>query len=140
MVDHFRGRRTGKGPATRVRRCPRDDRGSGGVEFLIVVVTIFFLFTALLQYGIRMHANRIAEVAAREGAVATAKFDGTSAAGRTTASRYATGPAIRGSTVNASRTATEARVSVTVRILTVLPFLGDPITSTATAPVERYVP
>jgi hypothetical protein len=110
------------------------------VEFLVVVVAIFFLFTTLVQYGIRLHANRIAEAAAREGVVATARFDGTTEAGRTTAHRYATGPAIRGSSVAASRSATEARVSVTVQIVTLMPFLSGPVTSTATAPVERYIP
>ncbi len=131
-------RTTRRGSALRARRC--DERGSGGVEFLIVVVTIFFLFAVLLQYGIRMHADRLAQLAAREGAVAAARFDGTTATGRSTAARYADGPAIRGSSVSASRTPTEARVSVTVQIVTILPLLGDPITSTATAPVERYVP
>ena len=141
MADSVR-RRTRRahrrGPALRARR--HDERGSGGVEFLIVVVTIFFLFAVLLQYGIRMHADRLAQLAAREGAVAAARFDGTTATGRSTAARYADGPAIRGASISASRTATEARVSVTVQTVTILPLLGDPITSTATAPVERYVP
>lgn len=147
MADSVR-RRTRRaatrGSALRVRSRDhdrrRDERGSGGVEFLVVVVAIFFLFTVLLQYGIRMHADRIAQVAAREGAVAAARFDGTTGAGRSTAASYADGPAIRGASISASRTATEARVSVTVQIVTILPLLGDQITSTATAPVERYVP
>lgn len=141
MADSVRRRTrrtTRRGPALRARR--RDERGSGGVEFLIVVVTIFFLFAVLLQYGIRMHADRLAQLAAREGAVAAARFDGTTATGRSTAAKYADGPAIRGASISASRTPTEARVSVTVQIVTILPLLGDPITSTATAPVERYVP
>lgn len=131
-------RSTRRGSALWGRR--RDERGSGGVEFLIVVVAIFFLFAAMLQYGIRMHANRLAQLAAHEGAVAAARFDGTPGAGRTTAAQYADGPAIRGVSISASRTPTEARVSVTVQIVTILPLLGDPITYTATAPVERYVP
>lgn len=122
------------------RRGRRDQRGASGVEFLVVVATIFFLFTTLVQYGIRLHASRIAEAAAREGAVATARFDGTTQTGRTTARRYATGPAIRGAAVAASRSPTQAKVSVTVQIVTLMPFLSDPVTSTATAPVERYVP
>ena len=90
MADSVRRRTRGtprRGPALRARRC--DERGSGGVEFLIVVVSVFFLFAVLLQYGIRMHADRLAQVAAHEGAVAAARFDGTTATGRSTAARYA---------------------------------------------------
>ena len=126
-------------PHPRWRR-GRDQRGASGVEFLVVVATILFLFTTLVQYGIRLHASRIAEAAAREGAVATARFDGTTQTGRTTAYRYASGPAIRGAAVAASRSPTQARVSVTVQIVTLMPFLSDPLPSTATAPVERHVP
>ena len=121
----------------------RDERGSGGVQFLITFVAIFFLFTSLVQYGIRMHANRMAEAAAREAAVSTARFDGTLESGRATAKDYlsASGAiAITGSTVNVTRSATEARVSVTVTIVPLAPWLADPITSVATAPVERFVP
>lgn len=118
----------------------RDQRGASGVEFLVVVVAMFFLFTSLVQYGIRMHASRVADAAAREGAVAAARFDGTSAIGGFTARKYAAGPAIRGSTVSVTRSPTEARASVTVQIVTLMPFLSEPVTSTATSPVERYVP
>ena len=124
------------------RRC-RTERGSGGVEFLIVVVVLFFLFTTMVQYGIRMHANRLAEAAAREGAVATARFDGTPDAGRETANQYVTTTgaiAITGSTVSATRSVTEARVSVTVQVVSLAPWLADSITVVATAPVERFVP
>jgi Flp pilus assembly protein TadG len=125
----------------RVRR-GRGERGAGGVEFLVAVVAILFLFTTLVQYGIRMHANRIAEAAAREGAATAARFDGTTGAGRTAANKYVTtsgAVAIRGSTVSTARSPTEARVTVTVQIVTLMPFLDDPITSTAVAPVERFV-
>ncbi|WP_101601504.1 TadE/TadG family type IV pilus assembly protein [Brevibacterium sp. Mu109] len=113
------------------------------MQFLITFVAIFFLFTSLVQYGIRMHANRMAEAAAREAAVSTARFDGTTESGRATADDYlsTTGAiAITGSTVNVTRSTTEARVSVTVKIVPLAPWLADPITSVATAPVERFVP
>ena len=58
---------------TRSRR--RDERGGAGVEFLIVATVLIFLFCTLVQYGIRFHAQRVAEAAAREAAVATARYD-----------------------------------------------------------------
>lgn len=121
----------------------RNQRGSGGVEFLVVVVVLFFLFATLVQYGIRMHANHLAETAAREGAVTAARFDGTPDAGRATARQYMTttgAVAITGSTVDATRSATEARVSVRVTMVSLAPWLAGSITATATVPVERFVP
>lgn len=120
----------------------RDERGVGGVSFLITIATILFLFTTLVQYGIWLHANRVAEAAAREGAVAAARFDGTAATGRSTAADYldtSGAVAIRGSTVTVSRSPTEAQVSVRVRIASLMPFL-DTAAATATTPVERFVP
>lgn len=134
-----RGRRTLRG--IRPRR-HRDERGASGVEFLIVATVLIFLFTTLVQYGIRFHAQRVAEAAAREGAVAAARFDGTEGSGSSTAKEYVTDdgkPAVTGSSVSVSRSATEARVSVTVDVVTLAPWLGGSITSTATAPVERFV-
>ena len=120
----------------------RDERGASGVEFLLMATALFLLLTRLVQYGIRMHAARVAEAAAREGAVTSARFDGTSEDGRETAGGYATdagSPAVTGSTVTSSRSATEARVTVTVEVFSVLPWLDEPITKTATVPVERFV-
>lgn len=126
-----------------VRHRRRDERGSGGVQFLITFVAVFFLFTSLVQYGIRMHANRMAEAAAREAAITTARFDGTTESGRATADDYLSSSgavAITGSTVTVTRSATEARVSVTVTLVSLAPWLASPITSVATAPRERFVP
>ncbi|MEP7737753.1 TadE/TadG family type IV pilus assembly protein [Nocardioides sp. 31GB23] len=112
------------------------------MEFLIVATVLIFLFCTLVQYGIRFHAQRVAEAAAREAAVATARYDGTEGSGSSTATEYINDdgkPAVTGSSVSVSRSATEARVTVTVEIVTLAPWLGGSITSTATAPVERFV-
>jgi len=124
------------------RRRRRDQRGASGVEFLIMATALIGLFTILVQYGINLYAQRVAEAAAREGAVAAARWDGTESAGSQTAKEYLTedgAPAITGSTVTASRSGTRATVSVTVEVVSILPWLDDPITSTATATVERFV-
>ena len=124
------------------RRRRRDERGASGVEFLIMATALFGLFTILVQFGINLHAQRVAEAAAREGAVEAARFDGTEGAGSSTAKEYVTedgSPAVTGSTVSASRSSTQATVTVTVEVVSIMPWLDDPITSTATAPVERFV-
>jgi Flp pilus assembly protein TadG len=134
----MRPRREGQPAMTRCRL--RDEFGASGVEFLIMAVALFLLFTTLVQYGIRFHAQRVAEAAAREGAVATARWDGTTATGRTTARVYinAGQPAVLGGKINASRSATQASVTVTVKVPSLMPWLDGPVTSQATAPVERF--
>ena len=135
----MRPRREGQpGVARRHRRC--DELGASGVEFLIMAVTLFLLFTTLVQYGIRFHAQRVAEAAAREGALAAARWDGTTAAARTAARGYlnAGQPAVLGGQVDASRSPTQAWVKVTVRVPSLMPWLDGPVTSRATAPVERF--
>ena len=124
------------------RRRRRDERGAAGVEGLARATALFGLFTILVQFGINLHAQRVAEAAAREGAVEAARFDGTEGAGSSTAKEYVTedgSPAVTGSTVSASRSSTQATVTVTVEVVSIMPWLDDPITSTATAPVERFV-
>lgn len=127
----------------RVRlRCRRDERGASGVEFLIMATALIGLFTILVQFGINLHAHRVAEAAAREGAVEAARWDGTEGAGSRTAKAYVTedgAPAVTGSNVSASRSSTQATVTVTVEVVSIMPWLDDPITSTATVPVERFV-
>ena len=107
-----------------------------------MATVLIALFTTLVQYGIRFHAQRVADAAAREGAVAAARFDGTEGAVSCTAKEWVNDdgkPAVTGSSVSVSRSATEARVTVTVEVVTLAPWLGGSITSTATAPVERFV-
>lgn len=130
-------------PRARQRaRRRRDERGAAGVELLVMATTLFVLFTSLVQYGIRFHAHRVAEAAAREGAVAAARFDGTTDAGNRTASEYVEQdgtPAVTGSRVTANRSDTRAQVRVTVEVVALLPWLDEPITTSATVPVERFV-
>ena len=133
--------RIGMRASARLRR-RRDERGASGVEFLVMATVLIGLFTILVQFGINFHAQRVAEAAAREGAVEAARWDGSAGAGSRTAKEYVTedgAPAVTGSTVSASRSGTQARVTVTVEVVSIMGWLDDPIASTAIAPVERFV-
>ena len=127
-------------PSVAPPRRRRDELGTAGVEFLIMAVTLFLLFTTLVQYGIRFHAQRVAQAAAREGAVATARWDGSTAAGRSRAQGYLDDgkPAVLDAQISASRSPTQASVTVTVQVPALMPWLDGPVTSRATAPVERF--
>lgn len=122
-------------------RRPRDQRGAAAVEFLIVAAVLLLLFSTLVQFGIRAHANRIAEAAAREGAVHAARWDGTAGSGQAKAREFTSrgAPAVRSTSTSGTRSATLAQVTVTVRTPVLVPWLNSPITSSATAPVERFV-
>lgn len=107
----------------------------------MMITALMLLFLILVQFGINLYASRVAEAAAREGANEAAHWNGTADSGSSKAKSYVTddgAPAVQDSTVSSSRTGTEARVTVTVQVATVLPFMSHPITSTATAPVERW--
>jgi Flp pilus assembly protein TadG len=132
--------RGGGQPKATTRHRRRDELGAAGVEFLIMAVTLFLLFTTLVQYGIRFHAQRVAEAAAREGAMATARWDGSTAAGRSRAQGYIDDgkPAVLGGQISASRSPTQASATVTVQVPSLMPWLDEPVTSRATAPVERF--
>jgi Flp pilus assembly protein TadG len=139
IIPSRRGRTATRTRAARRRL--RDERGTGGVEFLMMITALMLLFLILVQFGINLYASRVAEAAAREGANEAAHWNGTAESGSAKAKSYVTddgAPAVQGSTVSSSRTGTEARVTVTVQVATVLPFMSHPITSTATAPVERW--
>lgn len=125
----------------RQSRRPRNQQGAAAVEFLIIAVVLFMLFSTVVQFGIRGHANRIAEAAAREGAVNAARWDGTAGSGAAKAREYTNrgAPAVRSASTSGSRTATSAQVTVIVHPPVLVPWLNGPITSTATAPVERFV-
>lgn len=131
--------------ASRTLTRPREDRGATAIEFLAIAAVLVTLLVMLIQFGLQANAYRVAQAAANEGAVATARFDGTAGHGQAVAENYlniAGAFTIEDSTVSASRSGTEARVQVRIKVLS-LPFvdwLNQPLTSTATVQVERYVP
>ncbi|MDN5898560.1 MAG: pilus assembly protein [Brachybacterium sp.] len=108
---------------------------------MIIATTMVAVFLAMVQFGIRFHAQRVAEAAAREGAVAGAHWNGSAGTGRAKAQAFVAddgAPAVTGSRVSSSRSATRARVTVTVEVVSLLWWLDDPITQSATVPVERF--
>ncbi len=103
------------------------------------------LFTVMLivQFALFLHARSIAEAAAQDGAAVARRADGNAASGRAAVNRSlaAMGPRmLTGRSVSVDRTATVARVSVTGRVLALVPGLSLTVHETAEGPVERFVP
>lgn len=121
----------------------RSERGSAGVDFLLVTpVLVAVVLMLLLQWGIKMQAARQVDAAAREGAVAAAGFDGTSAAGSTTARDYLSdlGTDVTNVDISANRGQGTAEVRIRAEVRSLVPFVDVHVKSTARQPVEVFVP
>jgi Flp pilus assembly protein TadG len=119
------------------------DTGTSTVELVITMPALLLAVLTVLQFGLWMHAQHVAQAAAREGAT-IARADGgsqTAARDATTASLRHLGPTIlRDPTVEVSRTSTEATVTVTGRATSIVGIFGLPVREQARGPVERFVP
>lgn len=126
---------------TRKLRC-RDERGVVAIEFMLVISMLIAVFLLMLQYAVRAHAERIATAAAEEGLAAAASYDGTAAEGEQVASGYLTrlGPGLNSATVDASRDATTATVTVQGQVEQLIPFLPVAVRVRVEGPVERFIP
>lgn len=128
-----------EGPPRRSRS--RGERGDATVEMVIVVPVLIFLIMCIVQFGLWMHASRIADAAARDG-VAAARLDGAAGntsgdAARRTLDRLADG-LILGSHVSASRDADRVSVNVTGSVRAVIPGIELPVTGWADGSIERF--
>lgn len=128
--------------AHRLVRAARCETGAAAVEFVLVAPVVVLVFLLLLQWTVRLHAERAVDAAAREGAVAAARWDGSAGAGESVARAYLSrlDPNVGAAAVWAQRGTEVARVQVQGDVLTLVPFLHLRVSSTAEQPVERFVP
>lgn len=134
-------------PVDRPLRGPRQDtgrgeRGSSSVEFLLIAPLLVLVTMLVVQWAVRLQAERMVQAAAREGAVAAAGFHGTSDQGVATARAYLQDldADLEGVEVSASRGPRTARVEVHGQVLMLIPFVELTLTATAEQPVEVFTP
>lgn len=122
----------------RLRR--RDERGVGAAEFVIVMPVVMLIFMLLVQWSVQLYNDRIVHAAAREAAVDAASWDGGEAAGRQTAGEYLqdSGGDLSNTDVRVSVGATEATVTVSGDVLSLVPGFDIRVSATATVPRERF--
>lgn len=115
------------------------DRGSSPVEFAVIALPMILLTFAVVQTGLVFFAQSIALGAATQGVNAARGYRATAATGEARATSFlsAAGAGLENEQVVVTRTATEARVTVTGRAITVLPGFSWTITKSAHGPVER---
>ena len=126
------------------RRCGRsDERGSATLEIVVLFPAVLLATFGLIQGALYFHARDVALAAAADGLTAARARTGSGEEGRRAASaflRRAGGEdVLLGSSVDSVRTATTATVTVTGRIMSLLPGLpGWSVSQTASGPVERF--
>ena len=113
------------------------------MQAVLVFPALLLTVMLVVQFALYLHAQSVAEAAAQDGSAAARRADGSVSSGRVAVTRsLATlGPRmLAGRTVSVSRSATVVRVSVTGRVLAVVPGLSLHVHETAEGPVERFVP
>lgn len=111
------------------------------IEFLLTMSMLIVVFLVMLQYAVKVHAERIATAAAEQGLAAAASYHGSTSDGERAANNLLThlGPGLANSDVTAARTATTATVTVTGTVTQLIPFLPVNVTVRVEGPVERFV-
>lgn len=122
----------------------RDERGATSViQLVLIAPALLMMMMAIVQFGLLAHARNVAEQAAQEGAASARRFDGTEASAKADALKYLTllGPqTLTDRDVVVNRGAQNATVTITGKVLTLVPGLDLHVKESSTGPVERYVP
>jgi hypothetical protein len=130
-------------------RRPGDDARDHGfalLESLFVIPLVFTIILSAVQLGEWWYARQLALSAAQEGARTARAYDGTDAAGATSASGYLTqidGPGGRillDPTVTVQRSPTLITVTVQGRVPAILPFLPSTVNEQSSGVPETFVP
>ncbi|GAA1761498.1 hypothetical protein GCM10009795_004930 [Nocardioides hankookensis] len=119
----------------------RDERGSVSIQLVILLPALFAVLFVGMQAALYYHARTVAIAAAQEGARAAGAERGREADGVDAANDFIAEAGghdvLSGSSANASRTATQATVTVSGFSLSVIPGWHVRITQSATVPAER---
>lgn len=120
-------------------RCRDAERGSSVVAFSILAPVAIFMILGIVQVAIVGHVRHVATLAASAGVAEAAAFDGTSSDGQQRAEAQLSEASgwVEDPVVTASRSTTEATVSVTADAFTILPFGDWHVRVQRTQPVER---
>lgn len=117
------------------------ERGVASIQLVILMPVLFTLLFVGMQAAMIYHGRTVAIAAAQEGARAAAAQDGTTVSGQNAAAAFVVAAGgqdvLQGVHVAARRTAAAATVTVTARILSVVPGWTPRVTQSASAPTER---
>ena len=119
----------------------RDEHGTSSTELVLVTPVLLLLILLGVQFGVYLHAAAVVEATAAEALEATQTEQGSAAAGQATADVFLTQV---GGVIAPSVAVMRGAGRVTVRVAgtapQVVPGLDLAVDSTATGPVERFIP
>lgn len=118
------------------------DRGSSALSAAILAVVLVVLAMALVQTALYFHGRNVAASAARHGLEASRVTSGTESVGHAAANEYLdqAGSGLADPHVDVTRGDTEATVTVSGNITSVLPGTSLTVDATVHGPVERFEP
>ena len=123
------------------QRSPRD-RGSSTVEFVIASAAMVLLLLMVVQVGVWYHTRAVAQTAARHGLDHVRTINGSPSEGIDVASEFLdqSGGGLENRNVDATRTAAVSSVTVSGRVVSILPGVSFTVSVTVDAPTERIEP
>lgn len=123
-------------------RRPGSERGALTLEFVLSMPLLLLVLTGSVQVGLVAHAQNVARAAADEGAARARAFDGSAADGQERTEEYLSRLAkgmLPSRSVTVDRSPTSATVTVSGRVLSLVPGWHPTISESSTGPVERFV-
>jgi Flp pilus assembly protein TadG len=129
-------------PGLRARRRAEDEQGSSTVEFVICAALMVFMLMVIMQIAIYFHLRSVATTAAHHGLDRVRVVNGTSQSGIAAANEFLdqAGRSLEARSVDATRTQQTSTVTVTGRVISVVPLLDLHVSVTVEAPSERVTP
>lgn len=122
----------------------RRERGSTSVvETVLVAPVLFTIVMMIVQFALVAHARSVAEAAAQEGASIGRAVGGTTAEARDRVEHYVAslGPRmLTAHRVDVDMTTETVTVTVSGKVISLLPWLTPTIRESASGSRERYVP
>jgi TadE-like protein len=121
-------------------RLPHADAGAGAAELVIVTPLLMLLVLGVIQFALAEQAQHAAQAAATQALAATRVQDGTVAAGQAQAATVLAqvGGSLTAPAVSITRTATQARVTVTGGVESLIPGIHLHVRATVAGPVEEW--
>ena len=119
----------------------RDERGAMAIEFMLVMSMLIVVFLLMLQYALKVHAERVAQAAADQALAAATAYDGSPTAGQAAGRAYldSSGHTLLHPKISVTRTTTVASATVTGDVTAFIPFLPVSLSVHVQGPVEKFV-